>query len=116
MDSWVPCAHVTLEALVAYEEFLNAHSRVKDETARTKERQHKYESFVGENGKFSAIAQRRKLIEADRAREIRRRQQEMEATCHLARASAVAKTASTTVAADPARIPALPPSVRVDAV
>ena len=54
IDSWVPRAHVTL-ALVAYEEFLEAHSRVKDETARIKERQRKYESFVGENGKFSAI-------------------------------------------------------------
>jgi len=56
MDSWVPRAHVTLDALVAYEEFLKAHARVKDETARTKERLRKYESFVGENGKFSAIA------------------------------------------------------------
>jgi hypothetical protein len=57
--------------------------------------------------------QRRKPIEADRAREMRGRQKEREAT--MARASAVAKTASTTVAADPARIPPLSPFLRVDA-
>jgi hypothetical protein len=52
MDSWVPHAHVTLDgavdALVALEEFMKARARVKDETARTKERQRKYESFMGE--------------------------------------------------------------------
>ena len=68
----MPRAHVTLDAPVAYEEFLKSHACVKDETARTKERQCKYESFLGENrnGKFSATVQRWKLIEADRAREM----------------------------------------------
>ena len=98
MDLWVSLMCLTLDALVAYEEFLKTRARVKDETSRTKEHQHKYESFVKENGKFSAVAQRRKLIEVDRAHEMRVCQQELEAI--IERASAVAKPAITILAAD----------------
>ena len=58
IPAWIHGCHVrmTLDTLVAYEEFLKSHSRIKDETAGTKERQRKYESFVRKNGKFSVIA------------------------------------------------------------
>ena len=63
-------------------------------------------------GGFSAIAHRRKLIEAVRAREMPVHQQEMEAT--MTRTSEVTKPASTIVAADTTSIPPLSPSLYVD--
>ena len=57
MDSWIPRAHVALEALVAYEKFLQAHARINDDGTSVQPRKDKYESFIGKNGEFSAIAE-----------------------------------------------------------
>ena len=67
MDSWIPRAHVTLEALVAYEKFLKAHTDDKTDPVRLEIRQRKYRSMIGDKGQFSAIAE----LQKEQARRVR---------------------------------------------
>jgi hypothetical protein len=74
MDSWLPRARVTLDALADYEEFLRSHAKTTSDGKRVsplvQSRIDKYHSMVGANGQFSAIAERDRRARQDRQRAV----------------------------------------------